>query len=116
MRTNIPRIQRKKRIRKSIHGRSDKPRLCVFRSNKHIYAQAVDDITKRTLASFSDPQLSKKDREGKPMDIAKKVGQELGKKLKSLKVNQVVFDRSGYKYHGRVKFLADGVREAGISF
>lgn len=101
----IKRIRRHKRVRARIKGIADIPRLCVFRSNKYIYAQIVNDETGKTLA-FSKEKFSK----------AKKAGKTIAEKCKSLKIEKIVFDRGGYKYHGRVKALADGAREGGLKF
>lgn len=111
-----PRAKRQKRIKQRIAGTFQRPRLCVFRSNMHIYSQVVDDEKGQTLASISDLNLKAKERSGKKVDIAGKVGERLGKKLRKAKILEVVFDRSGYKYHGRVKALADAVRKSGIKF
>jgi len=99
------RIRRHKKVRAKIKGTNKVPRLCVFRSNKYIYAQLIDDETGKTLASVSS-ELKKADKAGK--DISKKAG--------DLKVEKVVFDRGGYKYHGRVKALAESAREGGLKF
>ncbi len=100
-------------IRQKMVGTGLKPRLSVFRSNAHIYVQAVDDTSGVTLASSSTKEL-KSTLTGK--DAAKEVGKEIGKKLIEKNIETAVFDRSGYLYHGRVKALADGAREAGIKF
>ena len=112
------RNRRKASIRKRVNGSAERPRLSVFRSAKHIYAQAIDDLTGRVLASASDTEASVKgDIEGKAKkDRARLVGQAIGKKLMALSIAQVVFDRNGYIYHGRVKEVADGAREAGLQF
>ena len=112
------RKRRKLRIRKKVIGTLERPRLSVFRSSKHIYAQVVDDTNGRTLASAST--LSKDLRgglgDGKKTDAAKKVGALVAEQCKTKNIMQVVFDRNGYLYHGRVKALADAAREAGLSF
>ncbi len=100
-------------IRKNISGDAERPRVAVFRSNNHIYAQVIDDVNHITLASATDAKVSKK---SKPAEAAKEVGKELGEKILKAKIEKVVFDRRGYKYHGRVKALADGIREAGVVF
>jgi large subunit ribosomal protein L18 len=105
------REKRKRRIRKSVSGTKQTPRISVFRSNKHIYAQAIDDVNSITLASAND-----KNEKAKKSEKAEKVGESLGKKLKDMKIKKAVFDRSGYKYHGRVKQLAEGIRKTGIKF
>lgn len=101
------------RIRKRIKGTAERPRLCVFRSNKAIYCQLIDDVSRHTLASSSSVNSSVT---GTKVDVAKAVGQEIGEKAKALNVDTVVFDRAGYLYHGRVKALADGARESGLQF
>ena len=99
------------KIRKKIQGTSDRPRLAVFRSNKGIYAQLIDDSVGHTLVSVNSKDIS-----GTKIDIAKSVGKKMGEKAKSAGFEEVVFDRSGYLYHGRIKALAEGAREAGLSF
>ena len=109
-------LRRKASVRKRIEGTSERPRLSVFRSAKHIYVQAVDDTTGRVLASSSDLESEiKAAAEGKhKKERARLVGQALGKKLMAQNVEAVVFDRNGFMYHGRVKEVADGAREAGL--
>lgn len=110
------RQRRKFSLRKRISGTAQRPRLSVFRSNKHIYVQAIDDSGQRTLASASDLETGL-DTDGKnKADIAKLVGSVVGKKLLEQDVKTVVFDRNGFIYHGRVKAVADGAREAGLEF
>jgi large subunit ribosomal protein L18 len=99
------RIRRHKKVRAKIKGADKALRLCVFRSNKYIYAQIVDDEKSKTLASAKSG-LSK----------AEKAGEDIAKKAKELKIEKVVFDRGGYKYHGRVKALADAARKGGLKF
>lgn len=109
--------KRKKRIlhiRKSVRGTAGRPRLLVYRSLNHIYAQIIDDEARLTLASSSDFEVNGEKASG--VNIAKKVGESLAKKAIAKKINKVVFDRRGYKYHGRVKALADAVREGGLQF
>ncbi len=110
------RSRRKSAIRKRIHGTSERPRVSVFRSLKHIYAQAVDDEGNRVIAACSDAQkaLLAELQGKKKRERAKAVGEAIGKKLLSMDVKKVVFDRNGYLYHGRIKELADGLREAGL--
>lgn len=91
-----------------------RPRLSVFRSNKQIYAQIIDDVKRKTLVSFSSKDLAKMEKDN--LSAAKAVGEGLAKKAKAKKIKEVVFDRSGYKYHGRVKALAQGAREGGLKF
>ena len=112
------RLRRKGSVRKKLSGTADRPRLSVFRSAKHIYAQAVDDTTGRVLASASDLEAGvKSGTEGKhKKERARLVGQVLGEKLMGLKIETVVFDRNGFMFHGRVKEVADGARAAGLKF
>jgi large subunit ribosomal protein L18 len=112
------RQRRKYSQRKRISGTAERPRLSVFRSNSHIYAQAIDDVNQVTLAAASDLDAAVKGGlEGKDKsETAKLVGEAVGKKLKEKQVNTVVFDRNGFNYHGRVKALAEGAREAGLEF
>ncbi len=114
----VGRERRKLRIRKKVAGSTERPRMSVFRSAKHIYAQVIDDVTGKTLAHAST--LSK-DLKGtldkdKKIDAAKKVGALIAKICKSKKIDRVVFDRNGYMYHGRVGALAAAAREAGLEF
>lgn len=104
------------KIRKKISGTAERPRLSVFRSNKDIYAQLIDDIAGRTLASASSKDEAIASQEIKKTESAKLVGKALAEKATSAGVSSVVFDRSGYLYHGRVKNLAEGAREGGLVF
>ena len=108
------RYKRKASIRKKLFGTAQKPRVSVFKSNKHIYAQIINDEQMKTIVGASDLSLSGK--KSTPVDKAKQVGTKLGELAKKAKIETVVFDRSGYKYHGRVKALADGLRESGLKF
>lgn len=113
------RLKKKFRIRKKIVGTSQRPRLTVYRSLKHIYAQLIDDTTGKTLVAAST--LSKELREQAKgirnrIELAKMVGKLAGQKALANKIERVVFDRNGYLYHGRVKAVADGAREAGLKF
>jgi large subunit ribosomal protein L18 len=112
------RERRKLRIRKKISGSVERPRLSVFRSSQHIYAQVIDDTTGKTLATASTLSRDLKGAldEANKTDAAKKVGALIAKICLGKKVEKVVFDRNGYLYHGRVKALADAAREAGLSF
>ncbi len=101
-------------IRKKISGTKETPRLSVYRSNKDIYAQVIDDREGKTLASFSSKQL--KSAKGTKVDVSKEVGKKLAEVAAGNGVKKVVFDRGGYLYHGRVKALADGAREGGLKF
>ena len=103
---------RHNRIRAKVSGTSDKPRLVVFRSLVGNYAQLIDDTTGRTLVSASDMEI----KAGTKTEKAKSVGQELAKKALEKNISNCVFDRNGYKYHGRVKALAEGAREGGLKF
>lgn len=109
---SLSRQSRKKRIRARIQGTSARPRLTVYRSLTQIRAQVVDDSTGKTLAAASTKEAKAK----MTVDGAKKVGELLAKKAKDAGISAVVFDRNAYKYHGRVKALADGAREAGLQF
>jgi len=105
------------RIRKKISGTAEKPRLAVFRSNKQIYAQVIDDLNKVTLLAASSKEKDISVQAGiKKTEQAKLVGKSLAVKCKEKGIENVVFDRSGYKYHGRVKSLADAAREGGLKF
>lgn len=111
------RRRRKVAIRKHLRGTTERPRLSVFRSTKHIYAQVIDDDTGRTLASASTQSSDCGEvKHGGNMDAAKAVGTLIGERAKAAGVDSVVFDRNGYLYHGRVKALADAAREAGLKF
>ena len=111
------RMRRKVRIRKKIGGTASRPRLVVYRSNLHVYAQIVNDETGQTLVSSSSLTLSKAGEALKPnKDTAAKVGRDVASKAKEKAIESVVFDRNGYLYHGCVKALADGAREGGLQF
>jgi len=104
------------RIRKRLSGRTDRPRLVVFRSLNHIYVQAVDDSTGKTLAAASSLGKALGLKNGGNLDAAKAVGKEIARRLQDNGHKEVVFDRGGYRYHGRIKVLADSAREAGLKF
>jgi len=107
----------KLRIRKKMSGTADRPRLAVYRSNKQIYVQVVDDLNRVTLLSASSREKEVADKTGiRKTEQAKLVGKLLASKCKEKGIESVVFDRSGYKYHGRVKSLADAAREGGLKF
>src|SRR6516225_11281679 len=108
------RLKRRRRVRAKIRGSAERPRISVFRSNRGIFAQLVDDESGRTLASVNwiEPEL----RGLGPMEQATRAGGLLAERAKAAGVDSAVFDRGGYKYHGRVKALADGAREAGLTF
>ena len=111
-------IRRKLRVRKRVVGTSIRPRLSVYRSNSHIYAQIIDDDSGKTLASASsrDPKLKKSEMNGGNIDAAQKVGTLLAERAKAASVENIVFDRSGRMYHGRVRALADAARTGGLVF
>ncbi len=113
---NSMRVMRHNRIRNKISGTSTIPRLCVFRSNTGIYAQIIDDENKTTLVSASSLEKDLKLTNGSNIEAAKVVGKAIAEKAKKAKITQVVFDRGGYLYHGRVKALADAARENGLEF
>ena len=104
------------RIRKKISGTTGKPRLCVFRSNSDIYAQLIDDTNGTTLASASSRQKDISAQKATKVEKGKMVGEAIAKKAVELGLKSIVFDRSGYIYHGRVKSVADGAREGGLDF
>ena len=112
------RIRRQKRVRKKISGTDQRPRLCIFRSNKHIYAQVISDDRRITLASLStlSKELAKKSQKSKGVEAAKQVGLALAKICKEKNISQVIFDRNGFLFHGQVKAIADGAREGGLKF
>ncbi len=109
----LRRIKIKQRVRKHISGTAECPRLTVFRSNKQIYAQVIDDLTGKTLAAASSVAISDK---APKKEIASKVGELIAQKSKEAGVEAVIFDRNGYLYHGRVKELADAARKGGLKF
>ena len=114
--SNVSRLRRHKRVRKTVSGTAARPRLCVFRSLKNIYAQIIDDDKGTTLVAASSLDAELKEVYGGNKDAAKKVGELIAKKALEKGIDTVVFDRGGYIYHGRVQELADGAREAGLKF
>jgi len=108
------RIRRHRRVRKKIRGTPARPRLAVFRSARHIYAQVIDDADGRTLAAASTTEPGVRPGGGSTVDAAKSVGKLVGERAKAAGISSVVFDRGGFKFHGRVAGLADGAREAGL--
>ena len=106
------RIKLKKKIRAKIKGTAERPRLTVFRSNKFIYAQVINDATGKTLAQASDVKITK----GKKTERAKEVGRIIGQVCLKEKISKVVFDRNGFKYTGRIKLVADEARATGVKF
>ena len=108
------RLKRRRRVRAKVQGTGERPRISVFRSNRGVFAQLIDDDSGRTLAavSWTEPDL----RGLKPIEQAQRAGAMLAERAKSAGIERAVFDRGGYRYHGRVKALADGAREAGLGF
>lgn len=112
------RLKRKQRIRRTISGTPDRPRLSVFRSAKHIYAQIIDDVSGQTLTSASSAEttaLAQDDLKGK-VPVAAQVGKLIGQRAREKGIQKVVFDRGGFLYHGRIKAISEGAREAGLDF
>jgi len=112
------RYARKKRVRKKVHGTPERPRLSVFRSEKHIYAQLVNDVEAHTVvaASTLSPEIRKGLKSTSDVEAAKKVGELIARKAAEKGIESVVFDRNGYRYHGRVKAVAEAAREGGLKF
>jgi large subunit ribosomal protein L18 len=110
------RIKRHERLRLKLSGSGTRPRLAIFRSLSHIYAQVIDDTSGSTLAAASSLDSSLRGAEGTKMDDAKRVGQLVAERAKAAGVGKVVFDRAGFQYHGRVRSLAEAAREAGLDF
>jgi large subunit ribosomal protein L18 len=108
------RLKRRRRVRAKVHGSAETPRISVFRSNRGVFAQLIDDDSGRTLASVSWTEAELKTL--KPMEQAKKAGLLLAERAKAAGVERAVFDRGGYQYHGRVAALAEGAREGGLNF
>ena len=113
--TKAKRDRRHHRLRSKIKGTPERPRLCVFRSEKHIYAQVIDDVAGTTLAAASSNEKGF-EGVGSNQEAAKKVGQKVAERALAKGIETVVFDRGGYVYHGRVQALADGAREGGLKF
>jgi large subunit ribosomal protein L18 len=111
-------LRRKRRVRKKVFGMKERPRLSVYRSNRHIYAQVIDDVAGRTLVSAStrSPELKGKLKSADAIKAASEVGILLAKKASKSKLKRVVFDRNQYRYHGRVKALAEAARKGGLEF
>jgi large subunit ribosomal protein L18 len=105
------RARRHLRVRAKVQGTAERPRLVVFRSDKHIYAQLINDVTQHTLVTVTDNGLT-----GKKAEKSVEVGKRIAEKAKAAGIVKVVFDRAGYQYHGRVKAVADGAREGGLEF
>ena len=114
----INRQRRQERVRKRVRGTDDRPRLCVFRSARHIYAQVISDENGKTLVSAStlSEELRANGAKAKKIEVAKKVGELVAKRCLEQSIQQVIFDRNGFLYHGRIKALADAAREAGLKF
>ncbi len=112
----VIRFKRKLRIRSRVEGTSERPRLSVFRSNKHFYVQLVDDLKGLTLVAASTNEEELREKVGGTIEGAKTLGNLVAKRALAKNISQVVFDRSGYLYHGRVKALADAAREGGLKF
>lgn len=113
------RLRIKKRVRTKIYGTTERPRLTVYRSARHIYAQIVDDMKGQTLAAASTLEKNFRDElksTKSPIEVAKLIGKHAAQKAVAAEIKNVVFDRNGYRYHGRVKALADGAREGGLNF
>lgn len=108
-----PRGKRHRRVRKKVVGTAERPRLAVYRSNRHIYAQVIDDFQGKTLAAASTLVGSAK---GEPTEQAKAIGKQVAEAAKAAGITQVTFDRGGFMYHGRVQAVADGAREGGLEF
>ena len=110
------RLRRKAHIRKRVEGSQERPRLSVYRSLNHIYAQVIDDTSGKTLAAASTLSPELKDGKGKKKELAKEVGKLVAKKCQAAQIAAVVFDRNGFNYHGRIAAVADGAREGGLKF
>lgn len=113
---NQRRLRIKNRIRKVVFGTETRPRLAVYRSNKEIYAQIIDDVTGNTISAASSRDKDISSAKGTKTEIAKLVGKSIGEKALKAGVEAISFDRGGFQYHGRVKSLAEGAREAGLKF
>lgn len=113
---NANRVKRHRRIRNHISGTESRPRLCVFRSSAHIYAQIIDDVKGHTLVSASTLDKSIELENTKNIEAAKVIGDTIAKRALEAGISEVVFDRSGYLYHGKIKALAEAAREAGLKF
>src|SRR6476660_2387092 len=116
-RGDIARLRRKVRVRHKVVGTDARPRVCVFRSNKHIYAQVISDAQGKTLAAVSSlASAGDGAKKAKGTEVAKQVGAALAKACKEKNISRVIFDRNGFLYHGRVKAVAEGAREGGLEF
>jgi large subunit ribosomal protein L18 len=110
------RSRRQMRVRKKLHGTATKPRLSIYRSNMHLYAQLIDDDAQKTLSSFSTLQLGEAVKYGGTVKAAQELGKKVAEGAKAKGIDGVVFDRGHYKYHGRIKALADAARSSGLKF
>ncbi|MDR1872676.1 MAG: 50S ribosomal protein L18 [Deltaproteobacteria bacterium] len=112
------RVGRQERVRKKVRGVASRPRLCVFRSASHIYAQLIDDVAGRTLAAFStlNPSIKEELKGLNKTEKARRIGKAIGAAILALGLKDIIFDRNGFLYHGRVKALSEGAREAGLNF
>ena len=113
---NIVRVRIHERIRHKVHGTQERPRLAIYRSLNHIYAQIIDDRKGHTLAAASSAEKNSAVKSGGNVAGAKEIGRLVAQRAKEKGINKVVFDRGGYLYHGRIKALADAAREAGLEF
>ena len=116
--TRAARIRRHARVRRRVQGSAEKPRLCVYRSLSHIYAQVIDDVSRMTLVSASDVEKDVTSKTGgkKKADVATMVGTLVAERAKQKGISKVVFDRGGYPFHGRIKALAEAARAGGLDF
>ena len=114
----MARVRRQKRVRKKVKGSQERPRLCVFRSSRHIYVQVIDDVQKNTMvaASTMSPELRDKVKGVNKTEAAKLVGKEVAQRALAKGISKVIFDRNGFLYHGRIKALSESAREAGLQF
>jgi large subunit ribosomal protein L18 len=114
----VARLKRQKRIRKKTKGTTQRPRLCVFRSARHIYAQVIDDAAGQTLAAASSMEADVRQRDDfeNKVALAAHIGQLVGERARAKGVKQVVFDRNGFLYHGRIKAVSEGARKSGLDF
>lgn len=112
----VVRFKRKRRIRAKVEGTSERPRMAVFRSNRHLYVQLVDDLKGHTLVSASTLEAELKDKASGNVEGAKTIGDLVAKRALAKNISEVVFDRSGYIYHGKLKAVADAAREGGLKF
>ena len=112
----VVRFKRKRRIRARVEGTTERPRLSVFRSNKHLYVQLIDDAKGKTLVAACSLEEELRDKAGSTVEGAKALGGVIAKRAIAKNISKVVFDRSGYLYHGKIKALADSARESGLKF